>query len=432
MIQLTLFHDNYTTHYIRQGFTFKFPQISDVTFLNGLSEPVHRWFRLTPSYSPELVRFLVKELACDDDTIVCDPFLGKGTTAIEMKKLGIPFVGIEINPLLKMASEYALTWEVSSSRLAAHFAEVEKKLIDLLERCQSMSIDRVMAKYQLQLPPIHNVFRWWRKDVLKELLLVRHIIKQTCEANYSRLYWMALCASALDCANIHRNHPTISFDDNHTRHIDVRKDFTENVVQIVNDLQNLPPQKDFGRSQILLGDSTKISHLIDEKVNRIITSPPYPNRFSYVHTTRPQLFFMGVFGNAAQSSELDLAAIGGTWGKATSVLYDDVIQPHPNIETSLAPITDELRPKSNLMCNYAVKYFNMMHEHIQELHKITTTNFRGAYVVGNSRLKGVEILTDVLLAKIFDIEGFNVDQLLVLRKRGGKKELYETAICVSK
>jgi hypothetical protein len=73
-----------------------------------------------------------------------------------------------------------------------------------------------------------------------------------------------------------------------------------------------------------------------------------------------------------------------------------------------------------------------MGEHIRELHKITTTNFRGAYVVGNSRLKGVEILTDVLLAKMFDVEGFNVDQLLVLRKRGGKKELYETAICVSK
>ena len=106
MIQLALFEENYTTHYIQQGFTFEFPQISDVTFLNGLSEPVHRWFRLTPSYSPELVRFFAKELACDNDTIVCDPFLGKGTTAIEMKKLGIPFVGIEINPLLKIASEY--------------------------------------------------------------------------------------------------------------------------------------------------------------------------------------------------------------------------------------------------------------------------------------------------------------------------------------
>lgn len=432
MIQLALFDDNYTTHYIQQGFAFKFPQISDVTFLNGLSEPVHRWFRLTPSYSPELVRFFAKELGCDNDSIVCDPFLGKGTTAIEMKKLGIPFVGIEINPLLKIAAEYALTWEVSSNQFAAHFAEVEKKLIDLLEKCQSMSIDSVMEQYKLQLPPIHNVFRWWKKDVLKELLLVKRIIEEICETTYSQLYWMALCASALDCANIHRNHPTISFDDNHTRQIDVRKDFTENVAQIVNDLRNLPPQRNFGRSQILLGDSTKISHLIDQKVNRIITSPPYPNRFSYVHTTRPQLFFMGVFDEAAQSSELDLAAIGGTWGKATSVLYDDVIRPHPHIEKILAPIIDELRPKSNLMCNYAIKYFNMMDEHIQELHKITASDFRGAYVVGNSRLKGVEILTDVLLAKMFDVAGFSVDQLLVLRKRGGKKELYETAICVSK
>ena len=124
--------------------------------------------------------------------------------------------------------------------------------------------------------------------------------------------------------------------------------------------------------------------------------------------------------------------LGELGAEATSVLYDDVIQPHPHLEKILAPIIDELRPKSNLMCNYAIKYFNMMAEHIRELHKITAVNFRGTYVVGNSRLKGVEILTDVLLAKMFDVEGFNVDQLLVLRKRGGKKELYETAICVSK
>jgi hypothetical protein len=36
------------------------------------------------------------------------------------------------------------------------------------------------------------------------------------------------------------------------------------------------------------------------------------------------------------------------------------------------------------------------------------------------------------LGKIFEKNGFAVEQILVLRKRGGKKKLYETAICVKK
>jgi hypothetical protein len=56
------------------------------------------------------------------------------------------------------------------------------------------------------------------------------------------------------------------------------------------------------------------------------------------------------------------------------------------------------------------------------------SNFRGAYVVGNSRLSGVEIYTDVILGQIFEACGFHVDNILILRKRGGRQRLFETAI----
>jgi hypothetical protein len=74
----------------------------------------------------------------------------------------------------------------------------------------------------------------------------------------------------------------------------------------------------------------------------------------------------------------------------------------------------------------------MMDNHIAQLAKVTSKKFRGAYIVGNSRLSGVDIFTDILLGKIFEKNGFAVEQILVLRKRGGKKKLYETAICVKK
>lgn len=53
--------------------------------------------RQHPTQKPlKLLRLLVKEHTCINE-IVCDPFLGSGTTAVAAKQLGRRFIGIEIN-----------------------------------------------------------------------------------------------------------------------------------------------------------------------------------------------------------------------------------------------------------------------------------------------------------------------------------------------
>jgi hypothetical protein len=49
----------YLEIYEENGLNYDFADIQEVTFKGGLSESVHNWFRLTPSYSPELVRFFI-------------------------------------------------------------------------------------------------------------------------------------------------------------------------------------------------------------------------------------------------------------------------------------------------------------------------------------------------------------------------------------
>jgi len=430
MIQLDLFE----TSYIKNGYKISFPSLNEVTFIGGLQEPVHSWFRLTPSYSPELVRYLVSYLKCNDETIILDPFLGKGTTSIECKKLGFNCVGVEINPLLQKVSEYELTWEIDLDAFRRDYEKHYDNLTEIISKEKNASLEDVFDKYNFEIPPIHNPYRWWKKNVLKDLLIIKDVVFNINDDDFRKLYWVALNSSVVNCANIHRNHPTISFDDNHNRNINALSDFYENIQQIISDLTTLHNQKNmiYPDIEIILGDSTALNEFIrDKKVNRVITSPPYPNRFSYVHTTRPQLFFMDIFDNPSQSTELDINSIGGTWGRATSNLQKGKIDPHEHLGNIMEDVIEELRPKSNLMCNYVVKYFNMMDTHINALKQIITEDFKGAYVVGNSRLKGVDVFTETILSKMFEIHGFKVDELLMFRKRGGKARLYETAICIS-
>jgi hypothetical protein len=410
-------------------FDYQEVDIGDITFKAGQVEPVHRWYRLTPSYSPSLVRFLIKELQITQNHCVIDPFSGRGTTSIECQKQGIKAFGIEINPLLQQVGNKSLKWNRKNLHLIEnYFAEVT----NLIEEYKNFSINEVVVLFNTRIPIIHNVFRWWKDYVLKDLIICREVM---LKPKYSEVYdyiWIALNKACLDCANIHRNHPTISFDDNHQREIDVCFEIGCNLSMICDDLKNLS-QKESCFSElnsIILGNSTNnLKSQINHSVDFIITSPPYPNRYSYVHQTRPQLHFMEVLDNIKQATEIDIQAIGGTWGRATSILQNQLIEVPSQIKPYLC-YYEELKDRSILMCNYATKYFIDMWKHIKALNEVRAVKFRGAYIVGNSRLSDVEIFTETILGKLFRHEGFEVERIVSFRKRGGKKRLYETAVCI--
>src|SRR6266849_1026243 len=67
--------------------------VSRATFKAGLAVGVHRWFRLTPSFGPDLVREMLFALECDSSDVVLDPFAGAGTTLIECQLNGLTSYG---------------------------------------------------------------------------------------------------------------------------------------------------------------------------------------------------------------------------------------------------------------------------------------------------------------------------------------------------
>jgi hypothetical protein len=77
------------------------------------------------------------------------------------------------------------------------------------------------------------------------------------------------------------------------------------------------------------------------KVSAVITSPPYPNRFSYARETRPHLFFFDFIRSAKAVGQLETDAIGGTWGKATSVLANGITPKNKLIQSLLDPYVFE-------------------------------------------------------------------------------------------
>lgn len=401
------------------------------TFKAGLDSIVHRWFRLTPSFGPDLVRAMLEDLHYQPGEHVLDPFAGAGTTIIECQLQAIPSVGFEINPFLHFIGNTSLNWRLSVSELRVQLKQIQQDYEALDARIASIED---IGSFGLKLPPIHNPARWWRPDILKQLLVLKHAINTTAQSQDMQDFFLLALAAVLvpDLTNVTLGRLQLHFIDRDHDEIQVFPTFKAHVERMIHDIALLHSHGLARTSHILLADAlTPRQEEIGAAIDCIITSPPYPNRYSYVWNTRPYLYLLGFFDTPGEASSLDMKTIGGTWGTATSVLSKDKIEPaYPIIAEVISPLVETIRVDDNLMANYAMKYFNMLAAQIVAMDALLAPNARAAYVVGCSRLKGVYIETDLLLAKIFEGLGlgYTISRVERIRKRHSGKDLHESIV----
>ena len=168
------------------------------------------------------------------------------------------------------------------------------------------------------------------------------------------------------------------------------------------------------------------------RVSAVITSPPYPNRFSYARETRPHLFFFEFIENAEAVGQLETEAIGGTWGKATSVLSAGVIPKNDIVRALLDPYLTAIHAKGSLMASYVAKYFNDIFDHAGQVAAVCRKSCRLAYVIGNSKFYDHPLPSDEILAAIFQHFGFRLDRIDKMRRRQSKAGLYEAVVFMSR
>jgi DNA methylase len=95
--------------------------------------PAHDWYRFVLSFPPHLVRDIIQRFGVGPPQRALDPFCGTGTTLVECKKLGIPSVGVEANPMACFARRVKVDWDVDPDGLLEHAHGIAARALQQLE-----------------------------------------------------------------------------------------------------------------------------------------------------------------------------------------------------------------------------------------------------------------------------------------------------------
>ncbi len=380
----------------------------ELTFRGNSSATRHGWLRLTPAYGRRLVEDLIDE---HQPTRVLDPFSGSSTTPLAAAYKGVEATGVELNPFL--------VW-LGSLKL--------RKITKPAIRRARAALERVLKHREdpAQPPPLFNIDRWWTPDVLAWLCLTKGAIDAETGLSKS-LLTVAFCRTLIELSSASFNHVSMSFGKAVTPadlETHAAEAFIENAESVLLSAEARP----VAHAHVVHGDARDIGDFLERKYDMVITSPPYPNRMSYIRELRPYMYWTGHLVEARDAGELDWKAIGGTWGVATSRLSDwheQADAPDADLKKVVRRIAGASEKNGALMAAYVQKYFQDTERHLRGLKQVTSRGATIHYVVGNSQFYGAMVPTQDLLANLMKKVGFSDVGVTRIRKRNSKKRLFE-------
>lgn len=393
-------------------------QRADYTHKHNFKTGRHGWLRLTPAYSVKVVEELIEQ--CDRPMRIYDPFSGTATTALSAAYYGHEGVTTDVNPFLVWLGQAKTAYYPDASLVVTQCAGA--RALDLVRR---RAIDLVPA------PPIHNIERWWGADALAFLQALRAAVEATTEpySDERTLLLVAFCRILITLSNAAFNHQSMSFKE--TRQLpfalgtDMAAMFSEDVRFVLNGAADNPS----GPAKVILGDARNATLIVNGPFDRIITSPPYANRMSYIRELRPYMYWLGYLVNGRDAGELDWSAIGGTWGMATSRLlkWTRAREYFANelLQNVLQGISQDDNQSGYILSKYVEKYFDDMWCHFQSIIPILAPNAEVHYIIGNSTFYGVLVSVEKIYVTMLAQLGFTDIECRPIRKRNSKKELIE-------
>ena len=403
--------------------------------LRAEDRAIHDWYRFVLSFPSHLVRDYLQMFGVDSTQTVLDPFCGTGTTLVECKKLDIPSVGIERNPIAGFASRTKVNWSIDPHVLISHAQEIADRM---LERLQSEGINDFGDATRSQidgkrtadlrtLPPDRMALLVKNSisplPLHKTLLLLDTLDQHKAEAvrEHERLALAAAMVSEI--GNLHFG-PEVG-----VRRIQedapVISPWLDRVRTMSSDLTMLQTRATT-EATVHLADARRLDEFLEPaSIDAVITSPPYPNEKDYTRTTRLESVLLGFIRDKQDLRGLKQELVRSNTRSVYKADADDnLVAEHDGIQ-QIARCIEERRIEQGKTSGFERQYarvtklyFGGMVRHLSGLRSRLRPGARLAYVVGDqaSYLR-VMIRTGRILGDLAQSLGYELTGIDLFRTR---------------
>jgi hypothetical protein len=406
---------------------------SVVSFQASRDAPVRRWFRFKEAFSPDLVRRFLRQRQQEGKArkTLLDPFSGAGTALQAANEEGWNAIGIELLPVAVEA--------ITVQRLARDVSlrDFEHCLLKLLNR--DLKSGR-SASYRF--PHLRITEMAFPQGVEDSLAHYEDFLVTIPDSKLRRLFRFASLSVLEDVSFTRKDGQYLRWDHRSgrgktkfkkARIPDFRTAVLAKLDQIHEDLRLMPPIKSGAKLGLISGSClTELPKLDSESVDIVVTSPPYCNRYDYTRTYALELAYLGLDDRKVRDLRQNLlSATVENRGKQEELkVYYEKIGQIMTYEAALRAVSgsDALQEvlgvlneanSKKLLNNTNIprmisNYFFEMALVIFQLARIARPDGRIVMVNDNVQYFGEEIPVDLILSRIAELAGLEVEHISLL------------------
>lgn len=362
----------------------------------------HDYHRYPAKFIPQLVERLIDEYLPYEDAHINDPFMGCGTTIVTAISRGFKASGTDINRIAHLITR------VKSTPIEPEY--LNKKIEQLIAKLKLLDGEQISLfndHIEPLIPQKHiDKINYWFTDRNKNELgkILRVILNEDDEI--IRNFFLVAFSHILKNCSIWlqgSTKPTRDYTkspakpyDALRRHLMKMKRGNDAFYKVVPDMV----KKNLNQYLIIeIGDARK-QPAANESVDLIVTSSPYVTSYEYSDLHQLSTIWLDLADDLSDYKKEFI----GTSHKS----YEN-----KKLRSSIAMnIVNRMAEKSWKMSKEIEAFFIDMEQVFDESFRILKQGGRCCYVIGNTKLKGIDILNAEVFAESLQYSGFKLDRVI--------------------
>ena len=365
----------------------------------------HDYHRYPAKFIPQLVERLIDEYIPQKNAHINDPFMGCGTTIVTAISKEFKASGTDINKIA-----YLIT-KVKSTPIEPVY--LNKKIEQLLSKLKFLSETQITLfndKIKPLIPQKHidRINYWFLEKTKNELGKILRVIYDENDEIIRDFFLVAFSHILKSCSiwlqtstkptRDLKKKPAKPYDALRKHLIKMQKGndafyriVPDNVKKNLNEYLN-----------IRIADARK-QPVPDNSVDLVVTSSPYVTSYEYADLHQLSTIW---FDFADDLTEYKKEFIGTSYKSYENKKLRSLIA---------MDIVDKMSKKSKKMAKEIESFFIDMEEVFDESFRILKRGGRCCYVIGDTKLKGIDILNAEIFAESLQYSGFKLDRIIKRR-----------------